>query len=66
MMTAGVYGPNGAFRVAVAIPPLACGLAALIARDKFDAADKQMGVSAIFMRSRLPITLQRWPSSIIL
>jgi len=49
MMTAGVYGPNGAFRVAVAIPPLACGLAALIARDKFDAADKQMGVSAIFM-----------------
>jgi fructose-specific phosphotransferase system IIC component len=49
MMTAGVYGPNGAFRVAVAIPPLACGLASLIARDKFDAADKQMGVSAIFM-----------------
>ena len=49
MMTAGVYGPNGAFRVAVAIPPLACGIAALIARDKFDAADQQMGVSAIFM-----------------
>lgn len=49
MMTVGVYGPNGAFRVAVAIPPLACGLAALIAKSKFDAADRQMGISAIFM-----------------
>ncbi len=49
MMTAGVYGPNGAFRVAVAIPPLACGLAALVARNKFDAADRQMGISAVFM-----------------
>ena len=49
LMTAGVYGPNGMFRVAVAIPPIACGLAALIARNKFDAADQQMGISAIFM-----------------
>ena len=49
MMTTGVYGPNGAFRVAVAIPPLACGLATLIARKKFDEADRQMGISAIFM-----------------
>ena len=49
MMTAGVYGPNGAFRVAVAIPPLACGLATILARNKFDKADQQMGLSAIFM-----------------
>ncbi|MCI1665687.1 MAG: PTS fructose transporter subunit IIC [Atopobiaceae bacterium] len=49
LMTTGVYGPNGAFRVAVAIPPLACGIASLIARNKFDDADRQMGVSAIFM-----------------
>ena len=48
-MTAGVYGPNGAFRVAVAIPPLVCGVASLIARSKFDDTDRQMGISAVFM-----------------
>ena len=47
--TPAVYGPNGAFRVAVAIPPLACGIASLIARNKFDEADRQLGVTAIFM-----------------
>ncbi len=49
LMTTGVYAPNGAFRVAVAIPPLACGIAALLAKDKFDDADRQLGISAIFM-----------------
>jgi len=49
LMTAGVYGPNGAFRVAVAIPPLVCGVASLIARSKFDDTDRQMGISAVFM-----------------
>ena len=49
VMASGIYGPNGMFRVAVAIPPLACGLASLIARDKFDDADRQMGISALFM-----------------
>ena len=49
LLAEGVYGPNGMFRVAVAIPPIACGLAALIARNKFDDADRQMGISAIFM-----------------
>ena len=44
-----MYGPNGAFRVAVAVPPLVCGIASLIARSKFDDADRQMGISAIFM-----------------
>lgn len=47
--TPAIYGPNGAFRVAVAIPPLACGIAALIARNKFDDADRQIGTPAIFM-----------------
>ena len=37
------------FRVAVAVPPLACGIASLVARNKFDDADRQMGISAIFM-----------------
>lgn len=49
LMVSGVYMPNGAFRVAVAIPPLACGIASIIARKKFDAADRQLGVTAIFM-----------------
>ena len=49
LMASSVYGPNGMFRVAVAIPPIACGLASLIARNKFDEADRQMGISAIFM-----------------
>lgn len=49
LMASGVYGPNGMFRVAVAIPPIACGIASLVARNKFDDADRQMGISAIFM-----------------
>lgn len=49
LMASSIYGPNGMFRVAVAVPPLACGIAALIARDRFDDADRQMGISAIFM-----------------
>ena len=49
LMASSIYGPNGMFRVAVAVPPLACGIASLIARNKFDDADRQMGVSAIFM-----------------
>jgi len=49
IMASGIYGPNGMFRVAVAVPPIACGLAALIAKNKFDDADRQMGISALFM-----------------
>jgi PTS system fructose-specific IIC component len=47
--TPALYIPNGAFRVAVAIPPLACGIASFIARNKYDDADRQIGISAIFM-----------------
>ena len=49
LMASSIYGPNGMFRVAVAVPPLACGIASLVARNKFDDADRQMGISAIFM-----------------
>lgn len=49
LMAESIYMPNGAFRVAVAIPPLACGIASLIARSKYDEADRQLGVTAIFM-----------------
>ncbi len=49
LMASSIYGPNGMFRVAVAVPPLACGIASLVARDKFDDTDRQMGISALFM-----------------
>lgn len=49
LMAESIYMPNGAFRVAVAIPPLACGIASLVARSKYEAADRQLGITAIFM-----------------
>ncbi|QWT17410.1 PTS fructose transporter subunit IIC [Collinsella sp. zg1085] len=49
LMAESIYMPNGAFRVAVAIPPLVCGIASLIAKSKFEAADRQLGITAIFM-----------------
>ena len=49
LMADGVYGPNGMFRVAVAIPPIACGIASFVARKKYTDADRDMGLSAIVM-----------------
>lgn len=49
LMAEGVYEPNGAYRIAVAIPPLGLGLSTFISKKKWEAADRQMGVSAIFM-----------------
>lgn len=49
LMAEGIYEPNGAYRIAVAIPPLGLGISTFISRKKWEAADRQMGVSAIFM-----------------
>ncbi|MBY4797191.1 PTS fructose transporter subunit IIC [Collinsella sp. AGMB00827] len=49
LMAEHIYMPNGAFRVAVAVPPLVCGIASLIARSKYEEADRQLGITAIFM-----------------
>lgn len=49
LMAEGVYGPNGAFRIAVAIPPLAMGISTLVSRKKYTADEKNLGPSAIFM-----------------
>lgn len=49
MMAEGLYAPNGAFRVAVAIPPLGLALSTFISRKKYDDAEKQLGVTAAFM-----------------
>ncbi len=49
LMAEGIYEPNGAHRIAVAIPPLALGISTLIDKHKYDLADRELGISAIFM-----------------
>ncbi|WP_414049237.1 PTS fructose transporter subunit IIC [Macrococcus animalis] len=49
LMAEGIYGPNGAHRIAVAIPPLAMGISTLIDRRKYESDDRDLGISAIFM-----------------
>lgn len=49
LMAEGIYSPNGAHRIACAIPPLAVGLSTLIDRHKYTSEDKELGISAIFM-----------------
>ena len=51
LMAEGILGPNGVFRMCCAIPPLGMGLAAFILRNRFDAADRQLGISALFLSS---------------
>lgn len=49
LMAEGIYAPNGAHRIAVAIPPLAMAISTLIDRKKYEAEDKDLGISALFM-----------------
>ena len=49
LMAEGIYAPNGAHRIAVAIPPLAMAISTLIDRKKYTAEDKDLGISALFM-----------------
>lgn len=49
LMAEGVYAPNGAHRIACAIPPLALALSTFIDRKKYSADDKNLGISALFM-----------------
>lgn len=49
LMAEGVYGPNGAHRIACAIPPLALALSTFIESKKYTPDDKNLGVSALFM-----------------
>lgn len=51
LMAEGIYGPNGAFRMCCAIPPLGMALASLILKNKYDKADRQLGISALFLSS---------------
>lgn len=49
LMAEGIYGPNGAYRIAVAIPPLGIALSTLVSRRKWALEDRKMGTSAAFM-----------------
>lgn len=49
LMAEGVYSPNGAHRIAVAIPPLAVAISTLIDKKKYSKEDKDLGLSALFM-----------------
>lgn len=49
LMAEGIYEPNGAHRVAVAIPPLAMAISTIVSRDRYTKEDKDLGLSALFM-----------------
>lgn len=49
LMAEGIYGPNGAFRLCCAVPPLGLALASFILRDRFTREEKQFGISALFL-----------------
>lgn len=49
LMSEGIYAPNGAHRIAVAIPPLAMAISTFIDKKKYTAEDKDLGISAFFM-----------------
>lgn len=49
LMAEGIYSPNGAHRIAVAIPPLAMAISTIIDRKKYSKEDKDLGMSALFM-----------------
>lgn len=49
LMAEGIYSPNGAHRIAVAIPPLAMAISTFIDRKKYSAEDRDLGISAFFM-----------------
>jgi PTS system fructose-specific IIC component/fructose-specific PTS system IIC-like component len=49
LMAEGIYGPNGAYRIACAIPPLGLALSTFISPRKWAEDEKRMGTSAAFM-----------------
>lgn len=49
LMAEGIYAPNGAHRIAVAIPPLAVAISTFIDKKKYTKEDRDLGMSAFFM-----------------
>lgn len=49
LMADGIYGPNGVYRIAVAIPPLGLALSTFISKHKYTADERALGIPAAFM-----------------
>lgn len=49
LMAENIYEPNGAHRIAVAVPPLAMAISTFIDRKKYTEADRNLGLSTFFM-----------------
>lgn len=49
LMAEGIYGPNGAYRIACAIPPLGIALSTFVSQRKWAEDERRMGTSAAFM-----------------
>jgi len=49
LMGEGIYGPNGAFRLCCAVPPLGLALSTFISRKKYSKEEQEFGISALFL-----------------
>lgn len=49
LMAENIYEPNGAHRIAVAVPPLAMAISTFIDKKKYTEADRNLGLSTFFM-----------------
>ncbi len=50
LMAEGINGPNGAFRLCCAVPPLGMAISSLImSRNKYTEEEKKFGISALFL-----------------
>lgn len=49
LMNEGIYGPNGMFRITVAIPPIGIFLATVLFKNKFTAGDRDLAKAAGLM-----------------
>ncbi|WP_338141824.1 fructose-specific PTS transporter subunit EIIC, partial [Staphylococcus arlettae] len=49
LIAEGIYGPNGAHRIAVAIPPLALAISTFVDKKKYTKQERELGLSTFFM-----------------
>lgn len=49
LMAEGINGPNGAFRLCCAIPPLGLALSSFISKQKYTKEEQDFGISALFL-----------------
>lgn len=49
LMSQGLFETNGVFRMCCAIPPLGMALASLLLRNRYDKADRQLGITSLLL-----------------